>query len=135
MTNMQRISLDQIARHFKGLEDPRSTVNRQHPLVGVVVIALLAVLAGANGPTAIAQWAVLKQDFLSQALHLPNGIPRKDVFRRVLALLKPAAFQACFASWLQSLRATAAAASGVEQPVLAVDGKTARRTHDRRHTP
>ena len=133
MTNMQRISLDQIARHFKGLEDPRSTVNRQHPLVGVVVIALLAVLAGANGPTAIAQWAVLKQDFLSQALHLPNGIPRKDVFRRVLALLKPAAFQACFASWLQSLRATAAAASGVEQPVLAVDGKTARRSHDRRH--
>jgi len=130
---MQRISLDQIARHFKGLEDPRSTVNRQHPLVGVVVIALLAVLAGANGPTAIAQWAVLKQDFLSQALHLPNGIPRKDVFRRVLALLKPAAFQACFASWLQSLRATAAAASGVEQPVLAVDGKTARRSHDRRH--
>jgi len=133
VTNMQRISLDQIARHFKGLEDPRSTVNRQHPLVGVVVIALLAVLAGANGPTAIAQWAVLKQDFLSQALHLPNGIPRKDVFRRVLALLKPAAFQACFASWLQSLRATAAAASGVEQPVLAVDGKTARRSHDRRH--
>src|SRR5207247_1793613 len=65
-------------------------------------------------------------------LDLPNGIPRKDVFRRVLMLLKPAAFQACFATWLQSLRATAAAAAGVEQPILSVDGKAARRSHDRR---
>jgi predicted transposase YbfD/YdcC len=73
----------------------------------------------------------MKQEFLSKTLNLPNGIPRKDVFRRVLMLLKPGAFQACFANWLQSLRARAAAATGVEQPVLAVDGKTARRSHDR----
>src|SRR6201998_2340115 len=45
--------------------------------------------------------------------------------------LRPGAFQACFVNWLKSLRATAAAATGVEQPVLAVDGKTARRSHDR----
>jgi len=49
-------------------------------------------------------------------------------------LLKPGAFQACFAHWLQSLRARAAATTGVEQPVLAVDGKTARRSHDRRNS-
>ena len=91
----------------------------------------MAVLAGASGPTAIAQWAALKEEFLLETLDLPNGIPCKDVFRRVLVLLKPTAFQACFANWLQSLRATAAAATGVEQPVLAVDGKTARRSHDR----
>jgi predicted transposase YbfD/YdcC len=133
MAGIQRIGLDEVVRHFEELEDPRSTVNRQHPLVSVVVIALMAVLAGASGPTAIAKWAALKQDFLVEALHLPNGIPRKDVFRRVLAALKPAAFQTCFANWLQSLRATAAAATGVEQPVLAVDGKTARRSHDRRN--
>jgi hypothetical protein len=133
MTGIQRIGLDEVVRHFEELEDPRSTVNLQHPLVSVVVIALMAVLAGASGPTAIAKWAALKQDFLVEALHLPNGIPRKDVFRRVLAALKPAAFQTCFANWLQSLRATAAAATGVEQPVLAVDGKTARRSHDRRN--
>jgi predicted transposase YbfD/YdcC len=99
----------------------------------VVVIALLAVLAGAGGPTAIARWAVLKQEFLLQVLDLPNGIPGKDVFRRVLMALKPAAFQACFANWLQSLRTEATAATGVEQPVLAVDGKTARRSHDRKN--
>ena len=131
MAEIRRIGLDEVARHFEELEDPRSTVNRQHPLVSVVVIALMAVLAGADGPTAIAKWAALKEEFLLEALDLPNGIPRKDVFRRVLVLLKPTAFQACFANWLQSLRATAAAATGVEQPVLAIDGKTARRSHDR----
>jgi predicted transposase YbfD/YdcC len=131
MADVHRIGLDEVARHFEELEDPRSTVNRRHPLVSVVVIALMAVLAGADGPTAIAKWAALKEEFLLEALDLPNGIPRKDVFRRVLVLLKPNAFQACFANWLQSLRATAAAATGVEQPVLAVDGKTARRSHDR----
>jgi len=52
-------------------------------------------------------------------LDLPSGIPRKDVFRRVLMVLKPAALQPCFANWLQSLRAAAAAATGVERPVLA----------------
>jgi predicted transposase YbfD/YdcC len=131
MADIHRIGLDEVARHFEELEDPRSTINRRHPLVSVVVIALMAVLAGASGPTAIAKWAALKEEFLLEALDLPNGIPCKDVFRRVLVLLKPTAFQACFANWLQSLRATAAAATGVEQPVLAVDGKTARRSHDR----
>ena len=131
MAEIHRIGLDEVARHFEVLEDPRSTVNRQHPLVSVVVIALMAVLAGADGPTAIAKWAALKEEFLVEALDLPNGIPRKDVFRRVLVLLKPTAFPACFANWLQSLRATAAEATGVEQPVLAMDGKTARRSHDR----
>ena len=130
MAEIHRSGLDEVARHFQELEDPRSTVNRQHPLVSVVVIALMGVLAGASGPTAIAKWAALKEEFLMKVLNLPNGIPRKDVFRRVLMALKPAAFQACFANWLQSLRATAAAATGVEQPVLAVDGKTARRSHD-----
>jgi predicted transposase YbfD/YdcC len=131
MADTRRFSLDEVVPHFEKLEDPRSTVNRQHPLVSVVVIALLAVLAGAGGPTAIARWAALKEEFLLEVLDLPNGLPRKDVFRRVLMTLKPAAFQTCFGGWLQSLRTEAAAESGVEQPVLAVDGKTLRRSHDR----
>lgn len=131
MADLQRVSLDEVVAHFQQLEDPRSTINQRHPLVSVVVIALLAVLAGAGGPTAIARWAALKGDLLSQWLDLPNGVPRKDVFRRVLMALKPAAFQACFARWLQSLRIEATAETGVGQPILAVDGKTARRSHDR----
>ena len=133
MADNRHISLDEVVVHFAELEDPRSTVNLQHPLVSVVVIALMAVLAGASGPTGIAKWAALKEEFLLNTLDLPNGIPRKDVFRRVLMTLRPGAFQACFANWLNSLRATAAVATGVEQPVLAVDGKTARRSHDRKN--
>jgi predicted transposase YbfD/YdcC len=133
MADSQHISLDEVVLHFAELEDPRSTVNLQHPLVSVVVIALMAVLAGASGPTTIARWAALKEEFLLNTLDLPNGIPRKDVFRRVLMALRPGAFQACFVNWLNSLRAKAAGAIGVEQPVLAVDGKTARRSHDRKN--
>src|SRR5438309_846137 len=132
MSGTQRVSLDEIVRHFEGLEDPRSTVNLQHPLVSVVVIAMMAVLAGAGGPTAIAKWAAYKEEFLRKVLNLPNGIPRKDVFRRVLSLLQPGTFQTCFVNWLKSLRAKAVEASGVAQPVFAVDGKTLRRSHDRR---
>ena len=131
MADVRRIGLDEVARHFEELEDPRSSINRKHPLVSVVVIAIMAVLAGANGPTAIAKWAALKEEFLVAALDLPDGVPRKDVFRRVLMALRPEAFRACFVSWLTSLRVAAAEATGVEQPVLAVDGKTARRSHDR----
>jgi predicted transposase YbfD/YdcC len=125
------VSLDEVLGFFDELEDPRSTVNRKHPLVSVVVIAIMAVFAGAGGPTAIARWAAIKEEFLLSVLDLPNGIPRKDVFRRVLSLLEPAAFQTCFTHWLQRLRANAAKAAGVDKPVLAVDGKTDRRSHDR----
>jgi predicted transposase YbfD/YdcC len=131
MPKSQHVCLDEVIGYFDALEDPRADVNLKHPLISVVVIALMAVLAGAGGPTAIARWAALKEGLLVRMLALPNGAPRKDVFRRVLSLLRPEAFQACFASWLQSLRAKAAEATGVEQPVLAVDGKTARRSHDR----
>ena len=131
MPQVQHVCLDEILGYFDELEDPRDTVNRKHPLVSVVVIAMMAVLSGAGGPTAIAKWAALKAELLTSVLPLPNGVPRKDVFRRVLALLQPAAFQACFVNWLQSLRAQAAETTGVDQPVFAVDGKTVRRSHDR----
>ena len=131
MASRIRVELAEVLRHFEDLEDPRSEVNLQHPLVSVIVIAIMAVLAGAGGPTAIAKWAVMKEQLRLSLLPLPHGIPRKDVYRRVLATLKPEAFQACFVDWLQALRAQASAASGVDQPVLAVDGKTLRRSHDR----
>jgi predicted transposase YbfD/YdcC len=133
MADVRRTGLDEVVTHFQDLEDPRSTVNRRHPLASVLVIALLAVLAGAGGPTAIAAWAATKQDLLARVLDLPNGIPGKDVFRRVLMALHPAVFQACFVNWLKSLRDAAAAATGVDRPLFAVDGKTARRSHDRKN--
>jgi predicted transposase YbfD/YdcC len=133
MAEIRRVGLNEVVRQFQDLEDPRSSVNRRHPLASVLVIALLAVLAGAGGPTAIAAWAATKQDLLTRVLDLPHGIPAKDVFRRVLMTLQPTVFQACFVTWLKSLRDAAAAATCVDQPIFAIDGKTARRSHDRKN--
>jgi predicted transposase YbfD/YdcC len=130
MAKAQHVGLDEIVGYFDELEDPRSSVNQKHPLVSVVVIAMMAVLAGAGGPTAIARWAALKSEFLLKVLALPNGVPRKDVFRRVLSLLKPETFQTCFVTWLKALRTQAAETTGIDKPIFAVDGKTARRSHD-----
>lgn len=126
-----RVGLDEVLVHFSELEDPRSEVNLRHPLESVVTIAIMAVLAGASGPTGIARWAAIKEELLTKLLPLPHGVPRKDVFRRVLSALRPETFQVCFANWLQSLRAAAAAETGVTQPIYAIDGKTLRRSHDR----
>lgn len=134
MATCVRMGLKEVVSHFRELEDPRSSVNLLHPLDSVIVIAIMAVLAGANGPTAIAKWANMKSDLLKKSLDLPSGIPQKDVFRRVLATLKPEAFQACFTMWLTALRTAAAEAAGVERPTLAIDGKTLRRSHDRRRS-
>lgn len=133
MPKAVRIGLEEIGEYFESLDDPRSDINQKHPFVSVIVIAVMAVLAGADGPTAIARWAALKAEFLARHLDLPHGVPKKDVFLRVLSALKPEAFQACFGEWLEALRSRAQAASGVTRPVLAVDGKTLRRSHDRKH--
>jgi len=125
-----RSKLGEIVESFSTLEDPRSHINRRHPLPSVLVIAVLAVLAGAAGPTAIARWAKFKEDLLAGILDLPHGIPGKDVFRRVLMMLKPEAFEAAFNAWVSRLRDEAVAATGADRPIIAIDGKAARRSHD-----
>src|SRR5512143_473270 len=125
-----RSKLDEIVESFSALEDPRSHINRRHPLPSVLVIAVLAVLAGAAGPTAIARWVKIKEDLLAGALDLPNGIPGKDVFRRVLMMLKPEAFEAAFNAWIARLRGEAVAETCVECPIVAIAGKAARRSQD-----
>ncbi len=74
MADHRRVSWDEVVAHFQELEDPRSTINQRHPLVSVLVIALLAVLAGAAGPTAIARWAALKEGREQRAIHFPDGM-------------------------------------------------------------
>ena len=128
-----RSKLDEIVASFATLEDPRSQINRRHPLPSILVIAVLAVLAGAAGPTAIARWAKYKEELLRGLLDLPHGIPGKDVFRRVLMSLKPAAFEAGFNAWIARLRDEAVATTGVDRPIVAIDGKSARRSHGAAH--
>src|SRR3954454_22401697 len=120
-----RSKLDEIVESFSTLEDPRSHINRRHPLPSILVIAVLAVLAGAAGPTAIARWARFKEDLLMGFLDLPNRALGKDVFRRVLMMLEPAAFEAAFNGWIAHLRDEAIAETGVDRPIVAIDAKTA----------
>ena len=127
MSELENASLDSLTGYFEDLPDPRSAVNREHLLVDVIVISICAVIAGADGPTGIAAWAHSPSvaEWLRQHLALPNGIPAKDTYRRVLQRLQPEAFQRCFESWLQSLMGLS------EVRFLAIDGKTLRRSHDR----
>lgn len=133
MSDVVSFGLDEVLAHFSELEDPRSEINRLHPLESVLTIAVLGVLAGSGGPTAIARWAKLNETELLKVLPLPNGVPGKDVFRRVLSTLRPEVFQASFFNWLEMMRTAAAKAMGVTQPIYAVDGKTLRRSHDRKN--
>jgi predicted transposase YbfD/YdcC len=121
-----------LLRFFDDLPDPRSMVNRLHRLGDVIVIAICAVIANADGPTAIAHWAKLNAAWLRRHLALPNGIPGKDTFRRILGLLPPAAFQQCFQQWLQTLQVRADDDSENKRHI-AIDGKALRRSHDRKN--
>ena len=118
----------EIMDRRQGLPDPRSTTNRQHLLVAALVISVLAVLAGADGPVTITSWAKLNHDWLKRYLHLPCGIPSRDMFGRLLEVLRPAAFQQCFSAWLKSLLLRSEERSGRSRVVI--DGKALRGWHD-----
>ena len=130
----------EISSHFGKLDDPRSHINRKHLLGDLIVICICAVLSGCDGPIAIGQWAKSKSIWLTQQLALPNGIPSHDTIGRLLMALRPAAFQACFTSWIEAimkareseLREETEDQSLVEKRHLAIDGKTLRRSHDHR---
>jgi|WetSurMetagenome_2_1015567.scaffolds.fasta_scaffold183623_1 predicted transposase YbfD/YdcC len=124
-----------IVRHFEEIDDPRSEVNRRHLLVDVIVISILGVIAGADGPLAIALWAKMQEPWIREHLALPNGIPSRHTIGRVLQSLKPLAFQQCFAAWLASLHESPSGVEPEEQEKqlrqIALDGKCLRRSHAR----
>lgn len=114
-----------IVRHFAELPDPRREHTRLHDLLDILVIALCAVLSGAEGWEDIETYGRAKFDWLATFLSLPNGIPSHDTFRRVFGLLDPGAFGRCFSSWIEALHTTL----GIKR--IALDGKTLRRSFDR----
>jgi hypothetical protein len=111
--------------HFADLPDPRVDRCKRHDLLDVVTIALCAVLCGADTWVDEAEFGRSKEAWLRTFLALPNGIPSHDTFGRVFAALDPAAFEGAFLGWVQAL------AAGAAGQVVAIDGKTLRRSHDR----
>lgn len=113
-----------ILEHFSKLPDPRILLKTRHRLVDIVTMALCAVIAGADDWVEIAAYAKAKEGWFKEVLKFEGGIPSHDTFGRVFALLNPDAFAKCYIDWVRAL-------VNIPDEVVAIDGKTLRRSHDR----
>jgi predicted transposase YbfD/YdcC len=116
-----------LMTHFAALDDPRVERTKLHPLVNILTIAIGAVICGAESWDEIAAFGEARADWFGTFLDLTHGIPSHDTFNRVFAALDPAQFEACFLAWVRAARPVLPA------QVIALDGKTVRRSHDRHH--
>jgi predicted transposase YbfD/YdcC len=108
---------------FAQVEDPRMERTKRHRLRDIIILAICGVICGAEGWVEIEEFGKAKEAWFTDLLHLPNGIPSHDTFGRVFSLINPDQFEASFFQWVQGLTATV-------KGVIAIDGKTLRRSHD-----
>jgi predicted transposase YbfD/YdcC len=113
-----------LLRCFDEMEDPRMDRTKHHSLGDILFITICAVICGADGWTEVEVFGNAKLDWLRTILALPNGIPSHDTFGRVFARLNPEQFERGFLRWTASLAET----SGGR--LIAIDGKTLRRSFD-----
>ena len=114
-----------VVEHFAGLVDPRAERAKRHELLDSIVITICGVICGADNWVEIEEFGNARLEWLSRFLRLPHGIPSHDTFGRVFGRLDPDQFGACFMNWVQSV------AELTQGEVVAIDGKTLRRCHDR----
>ena len=114
-----------ILDHFADLDDPRVERTRRHQLVDIIAIAICATICGADSWVQVELFGKSKLEWFQTFLELPGGIPSHDTFGDVFARLDPTQFQNCFVSWTQAI------AQLLPGEVVAIDGKTARRSYDR----
>src|SRR4030067_826341 len=117
--------LPTIEQHFGDLTDPRVDRTKLHDLLNILVIALCAVIAGADNWEDVEEFGKARIEWFQTFLDLPNGIPSHDTFTRVFARLNPEQFQACFMRWMRAGR------GGIGGQVIAIGGKVLRRSHDK----
>ena len=120
--------LEALINTFAQLEAPRCDWRVEHKLLDILVIAVCAVIGEAESFEDIALYGRCKRDWLQRFLELPGGIPSHDTFRRVLMLVDPERFERCFLDWVRSVFRPDAGAPRQ----IAIDGKTVRRSFDRR---
>jgi predicted transposase YbfD/YdcC len=123
---MDEICVGPLATSFASLTDPRVERTKAHQLLDIILIAICAVVCGAESWVEVAECGEAKQAWFSRFLKLPNGIPSHDTFGRVFAALDAAEFERCFFEWVQAVTVLTAG------QVIAIDGKTLRRSHDQR---
>lgn len=111
--------------HFADLPDPRIERCKRHELLDIVFLAVCGVMAGADGWESIEEFGHAKLDWLRRFVPLANGVPRHDTVARVMSRLNPDALQRCFLGWVQAV------AQQTAGDVVAIDGKTLRRSFDR----
>jgi predicted transposase YbfD/YdcC len=109
-----------IPKYFRTLKDPRRRHRRLHLLQDILVIALCAIIAGAQDWQEIETFGRKRRDWLRRFLRLPKGIPSHDTFERVFDRLDPQAFQTCFRQWVEAVTAA------LRIKHVAIDGKTLR---------
>lgn len=114
-----------IGEHFNNLEDPRMERTKHHQLLDIIAITICGVICGADSWVDLEIFGRSKEEWLKRFLSLPNGIPSHDTFGRVFALLDPAKFAQCFTSWVKAVSQL------TQGQVIAIDGKTLRRSQDR----
>ena len=126
--------LHELLEGLAGVEDPRAAPRIEHCLIDVLAIAVCAVLAHAESFEGIALYGRSKRAWLGRFLELPNGIPSHDTFRRVLMLIDPEAFERGVLAWTRRAFVAGDGEHGDDAapPQIAVDGKTLRRSVDRR---
>lgn len=119
-----------IKDYLNSIKDPRrSTRNKRHELIDILIIALCGMLSGAEDWVSIADYGKVKLQFFKRFLALPNGIPSHDTFNRVFAQLDPQQFSQIFVRWVQSyLPLDSENCNNLNR--IAIDGKTLRRSHD-----
>jgi predicted transposase YbfD/YdcC len=110
---------------FSKINDPRLDRQKLHKLIDIFAITVCAVICGANTWNEIEQYGQSKHDWLKTFLELPNGIPSHDTIRRVFIIIDPEEFRTAFIDWVDSIRPR------LPETVIAVDGKTLRRSHDK----
>ena len=115
-----------IMDHFRNLEDPRIERSKRHQLLDIVAIAICAVICGADSWVYVEMFGKSKEEWFRTFLDLPHGIPSHDTFGDVFSRLDPEQFQRCFMGWTQAV------AGLLPGEVVAIDGKTVRRSHDKR---
>jgi predicted transposase YbfD/YdcC len=114
-----------LTEYFADLDDPRRENSTDYPLHEIIILTICAVICGADGFTSIANFGEAKKEWLRQFLELENGIPSHDTIGRFFGLLDPEAFEARFSRWVRE------ACEHVDGEVVAIDGKTLRRSYDR----